>query len=140
VIYRYDSPQVFSFFATNVPITSAQKLRDPGYARPPTTQTLFFGDRGSGTFEAQHLVDFALNYELPVWKTASPWFKVEVRNAFDKQPLIGFNTTITPDAAGPVDSLGLPINYVRGPNFGKGTQNSHYPIPREFFVSVGFRF
>src|SRR5262249_15812073 len=130
----------FSYLANNVPITSIQKSRDPGYARPPTTQTLYFGDRGIGSYEAAHLFDFALNYELPVWKTASPWFKAEVRNPFDAQPLIGCNTTVTPDTAGPVDSLGLPINYVKGPSFGKGTQNSHYPIPREFFVSVGFRF
>ncbi|HUG52677.1 MAG TPA: hypothetical protein VMR21_03720, partial [Vicinamibacteria bacterium] len=89
--------------------------------------------------------DFALNYELPIWKTARPWFKAELRNAFNRQPLIGHNTTITPDPASPVDELGLPTGFTRGPNFGNATQGAdvvgaHYPIPREFLLSVGFRF
>lgn len=140
VLYRYDSPQVFSYSAANVPITATQRARNPGYANLPTTQTLFFGERGSGEFESEHLVDFALNYELPVWKTARPWFKAEVRNAFNKQPLIGFNTTISPDANSPADDLGLRTGYTKGANFGKDTSNLHTPIPREFRFSVGFRF
>jgi outer membrane receptor for ferrienterochelin and colicin len=144
-LYRYDSPQVFSSAAASVPITAIQRARNPGYANVPTTQTLFFGGRGENEFNSSHLFDFALNYELPVWKTARPWFKAELRNAFNKQPLIRFNTTITPDPNSPLDELGLPTGFTRGANFGKGTQGAdvvgaHYPIPREFLLSVGFRF
>ena len=49
-------------------------------------------------------------------------------------------TTISRDRSGPVDELGLPRQYVEGPSFGTGTSDSHYPIPREFRFSVGFRF
>jgi len=141
VLYRYDSPGTFSYIASNVPVSSIQKSRNPGYATPPTLNaSLYFGDRGIGRFEASHLFDFALNYEVPVWKTARPWFKAEVRNAFNAQPLIQSNTTVSADASSPVDALGLPTGYIKGANFGKPTSNAHTPIPREFRFSVGFRF
>ncbi len=140
LLYRYDSPQVFSYSASSVPLTAIQRARNPGYATTPTTQTLFFGERGTGRFEAQHLLDLALNYELPIWKTARPYFKLDWRNVFDAQPLIGFNTTISPDPASPTDALGLATGFIKGPNFGKGVQNSQYPVPREIRFAVGFRF
>jgi outer membrane receptor protein involved in Fe transport len=141
VLYRYDSPGAFSFIANNVPVSAIQKAKDPGYASPPTLNTnLFFVGRGTGRYEASHLVDFALTYEVPVWKTARPYFKAEARNAFNAQPLIQYNTTISVDPNSPLDSLGLPTGYITGPNFGKDTSNAHTPIPREFRMSVGFRF
>jgi hypothetical protein len=140
-LYRYDSPGAFSFIANNVPVSAIQRARNPGYATPPTLNTnLFFGDRGIGRFEASHLFDFALTYELPIWKTARPWFKVDVRNAFNAQPLIQFNTTIAVDPASPLDGLGLPTGYITSANFGKDTSNLHTPVPRELRMSVGFRF
>jgi hypothetical protein len=140
MLYRYDSPQAFSYVATNVAITAIQKAKDPGYASPPTTQTLFFGERGSGRFNAAHLFDLALNYELPVWRTARPWFKVDLRNVFNAQPLVGFDTTISIDPKSPVDDLGLATGFLKGANFGKGVRNGQYPVPREYRLAVGFRF
>ncbi len=140
VLYRFDSATTYSLAAASVPITAIQKSRDPGYARPPTTQTLFFGARGSEFFNPSHLFDFAFNYDIPIWKTARPWFKAEVRNAFNKQPLTSFNTTIQPDNNGPKDAFGLPTQYVKGASFGQGTGNGNYPIPREYLFGVGFRF
>jgi hypothetical protein len=143
--YRYDSPLFYSLSSANVPITAIQTSRNPGYARPPTTQTIFYGGRGSAEFEASHIVDFALNYEVPLYKSARPFFKAEMRNAFNTQPLIGFDTTVTPDNSGPRDALGLPLNFVRGTNFGvplngQNATSPHVPIPREFRFSVGLRF
>jgi hypothetical protein len=145
-VYRYDSPLTYSLVATSVPITAQQSARNPGYARPPTTQTLFFAERGSEEFEPSHLIDFSLNYDVPVYKSARPFVKAELRNAFNKQPLIGFDTTVTPDPNSARDELGLPTGFVRGvPNFGvplnKHTATGpHVPYPREFRFSVGFRF
>jgi hypothetical protein len=144
-LYRYDSPQAFSFFATNVAITPTQAALNPGYARPPTTQTLFFGERGAGEYEAAHLFDLALNYEIPLVKTWRPWFKAELRNVFNTQPLIGYNTTVTADPNSPRDALGLPTGYRQGSAFGTATADwdanfPHLPRPREFRFSVGFRF
>jgi hypothetical protein len=143
VLYRYDSPGAFSFIANNVPVSAIQRSRNPGYASPPTLNTnLFFASegRGSGRFESSHLFDAALNYEVPVWKTARPWFKLELRNVFNSQPLIQYNTVISVDPASPVDELGLATGFIRGANFGKVTSNAHTPVPREFRFSVGFRF
>jgi len=144
-LYRYDSGQAFSFFASNVAMTATQLARNPGYARPPTTQTLFFGERGAGEYESAHLFDLALNYEVPIVKTWRPWVKLELRNVFNKQPLIGYNTTVTADPNSPRDELGLPTGYIRGSAFGTATADwdanfAHLPRPREFRFSLGFRF
>jgi len=140
VLYRYDSPLTFSYFASAVPLSAIQRAKNPGYANIPATQTLFFAARGTGNFEAQSLFDFALNYDIPVWKSVRPYFKLDVRNAFDKQPLIGFDTTITPNNNGPLDANGLPTEFIKGVNFGTAQSNAHTPIPREIRASVGFRF
>jgi hypothetical protein len=144
-VYRYDSPLAYSLTAANVPRTAQQTALDPGYARPPTNQTIFFAERGSEEFEPAHIFDFSLNYELPLYKSARPFFKAEMRNAFNKQPLIGFDTTVTPNNAGPRDALGLPTEFVRGVNFGVPLNSHtatgpHVPYPREFRFSVGLRF
>ena len=140
VSYRWNSPLTHSLLVNNFPTNSIQRARDPGYATPPTTQTLYFGERNSGLYEGSHLVDLALNYEIPVFRTFRPWFKAELRNVFNSHPLIGFDTTISAVTDGPLDSDGLPTTYTEGTNFGTGTQDAHYPIPREFRFSVGFRF
>jgi hypothetical protein len=145
-IYRYDSPQVFSLLASNVAITPQQLARNPGYARPPTTQTLFFTERGGGgEFSSAHLFDFSLSYDVPVYRQARPFIKVELRNAFNKQPLIGHNVTVTADASSQRDELGLPTGFIRGANFGvplnsHTATDPHVPYPREILFSVGFRF
>jgi hypothetical protein len=144
-LYRYDSPQTYSLFASNVPITAQQRALNPGYVRPPTTQTLFFGERGIAEFESSHLFDFSLHYDVPVYKRARPFIKAELRNAFNKQPLIGFNTTVSVDPNSPVDALGLPTGFTRGANFGTPLNSHtatspHVPYPRELLFSVGFRF
>jgi hypothetical protein len=144
-IYRYDSALTYSLIANNVPITAQQLARNPGYARPPTTQTLYFGPRGSGEFNPEHLVDFSLYYEVPLYRTARPFFKAEVRNTFNKQPLIGFNRTVTPDPNSPLDALGLPTGYIKGTAFGTPQNNytatePHVPQPRTVVFAVGLRF
>ena len=126
-------------------ITAQQLARNPGYARPPTTQTLFFAERGSEQFNPEHLVDVSLFYEVPLYKTARPFIKAEMRNAFNKQPLIGFNRTVNPDPSSPLDSLGLPTGYIKGSAFGTPQNNytatePHVPQPRTILFAVGLRF
>ena len=110
---------------------SAQQLaNDPGYARRPTAQTLFFGERGAGTFAGYALVDLATTWSMPVWRTVSPWFKLEVLNALNNQKMISWDTTVTPNANGARDENGLPLEYGTGPNFGTATRTTDYPRPR----------
>lgn len=141
-IYRYDSPTTFSFTAGGVPLSAAQLGRNPGYARLPGggSQTLFFGERGAGEFEATNQVDFAMNYDVPLFRDLRPWVKLELFNAFNDQPLTSFNTTVTADNTGARDANGLPTAFVRGPQFGRATSANSFPNARTFQMSFGVRF
>ncbi|HET7697911.1 MAG TPA: TonB-dependent receptor [Vicinamibacterales bacterium] len=145
-MYRYNSARTFSYTAT-VPLSAQQIANDPGYARRPASQTLFFGERGAGSFSGFALVDLATTWSVPVWQSLSPWFKVEVLNLLNNQKLIGWDTTVTANAAGARDASGLPLEYVQGANFGKGTSTAHYPRPRPgmdggrtYLLAFGARF
>ena len=151
LLWRYDSPLTFSYQAAGVDFSDIQLARDPGYASLPADQTLFFGERGEGRFEDAHLFDLALGYQIPVFKSLRPWLKLEMYNVFNNQNLTTFNTTVTADESGPVDANGIPTQFVRGPNFGRGTSIAHYPrsstspggtalYARTFLVSFGLRF
>ena len=142
LLYSYDSPLTFSRWSQLVPPTSTQRAlaTAAGYAGIQASQTIFYEERGTGEFEAQHLFGLALNYDVPVWKKVRPYVKFDLRNMFNKQPLIGFDTTLIPNNSGPLDALGLPTTYTEGPNFGKNTVLTHNPVPREYRVSLGFRF
>jgi hypothetical protein len=141
LLYRYDSATTGSLAATTVPLSSIQQARIPAsYASPPTNQTLYFGERGCVDFAGAHVFDLGLNYSLPVWRTVRPWVKLELRNALNDDTLTTWNIAVTPDNAGPKDADGLPTNYVKGRNYGKGTGTGNYPVPREFLFSVGVRF
>jgi hypothetical protein len=146
-LYRYNSGRTYSLVATGVPLSAVQIARNPGYARLPASQSVFFGERGSESFEDFHLVDLAATYTVPVWQSLRPWVKVEALNVFGNDKLIAWNTTIAADMTGPKDADGLPLNYIKNVNFGKETGTSSYARPRPgmdggrtFMVSAGVRF
>jgi hypothetical protein len=148
-ILRMGSGRAYSLFATDVPLSDIQLARNPGYARLPGggTQTLFFGERGSETFDGYALLDLALTYRIPVFRTLSPWVKLEVLNVTNNQKVFEWNTTVTPDPTSPLDQHGLPTGLVRGSNFGRATSNAHYPVwrpgftgGRTFLIASGVRF
>jgi outer membrane receptor protein involved in Fe transport len=145
-IYRYNSARTYSLVLNGQPLTPVQAARNPGYAGTPT-QPVFFGERGSQSFKGFALVDLAVTYGVPVWKSAQPWIKFEMFNVLNNQKLIAWDTAITADAASARDEFGLPTGYLPGPRFGQGTSNAHYPTPRAgidggrmFDFAVGFRF
>jgi hypothetical protein len=140
VMYRYDSPRAFSLAATGVPLTPEQTAALVAYASRPSSQILYFEGRGTGEFEAAHVFDAAFNYRIPIWRNLGPWFKFEVINVFNSQPLIGFNTAVTPDPASPRDALGLPTGFVEGPRFGEAEEVEDFPLARTFRMAFGFRF
>jgi hypothetical protein len=141
-LYSYNSALTFSYGATNVPLSAAQLAAGAGYEGigPGARQTLFFGARGAGSFNPWQTVDLGLNYAVPVLKQLRPYVKLDVLNLFNDDSLRGFNTAVTPDASGPRDELGLPLNYVTGPRFGQAAQLIDHPLGREFRVLLGFRF
>jgi hypothetical protein len=145
-IYRYNSAKTYSLVLNGQPLSAIQASRNPGYAGNPTQQ-VFFGERGSQSFEGFALVDFAVTYGVPVWRSAQPWIKFEAFNVLNNQKLVAWDTTITADPASPRDEFGLPTGYLEGPRFGQGTSNTHYPAPRAgidggrmFVVAAGLRF
>ena len=145
-IYRYNSGRTYSLVLNNQALSTVQAARNPGYAGTPL-QPVFFGERGSQSFKGFALLDFAMTYGVPVWRSAQPWIKFEMFNVLNNQKLIAWDTTILADAASARDEFGLPTGYVQGPRFGQGTSNAHYPTPRAgldggrmFDIAVGFRF
>jgi hypothetical protein len=145
-IYRYNSARTYSLFLNNQRLSAVQAARNPGYAGTPLQQ-VFFGERGSQSFKGFALMDLAVTYGVPVWRSAQPWIKFEMFNVLNNQKLIAWDTTIAADAASAPDEFGLPTGYVQGPRFGQGTSNAHYPTPRAgldggrmFDVAIGFRF
>jgi hypothetical protein len=141
-LWRFDSGQAYSIRSTGRALTSIQKaIGNALYPDLPSTQTIFYSaGRGSENFENASLFDLALTYSLPLYKKLNVWVKGEARNVFNSTPLISYNITVSPDANGPKDALGIPTNYIKGSNFGKGTSTGNYPFPREFLVTVGMRF
>jgi hypothetical protein len=148
-IWRYNSAQTFSLFTSAVPLSAIQIARNPGYARLPGggSQTLYYDERGSETFEGYGLVDLSATYEIPIWRTVRPWIKFEVYNLFDNNKLINWNTSVSPDPASPLDANGLPTGYIRASNFGAALNNASFPRPipgvdggRTFQMAMGLRF
>ena len=150
-LWRYNSGLTYSRVSEGVLVTPIQEALAgaAGYVNTPHAgeQDLYFGERGSGSFEGYGLVDLGISYSIPVWNSARPYFKFELLNAFNNQKLITWDTTVVPDENGPVDALGLPLNFVEGANFGESTRNADYPGwrtglngGRSFLMYFGFRF
>jgi hypothetical protein len=149
---RYNSGLAYSLAARNVGLTDQQLAlaEIAGYANVPNsgTQTLYFGTRGAQTFPGYALVDVSTQYTIPVWHTGKPYLKFDVFNVFNNDKLISWNTTVFPDFTGPADALGLPLNYIQGPSFGKPASPTNYPTwapgsndgGRTFRVAFGLRF
>ena len=148
-IWRYNSGLTYSLVASGVGLTERQEaiLNELGYASGPTSQNLYFGERGSENFDGYGLLDLSVQYQLPIWRSVRPYFKFELYNVFNNDALITWDTTVNPVYDAPVDELGLPTTYEKGPRFGEGTSASDYPpwLPalgggRTFQMSLGFRF
>ncbi|OLC81157.1 MAG: hypothetical protein AUH72_10060 [Acidobacteria bacterium 13_1_40CM_4_65_8] len=150
-VWRVNSPQVYSLLATNVPISTVELARNPGYPandiNAASSHDVFFGERGSQDFAGYGVLDFSATYQIPVWKTVRPWLKVELFNALNNQKLVKWDTTVTPDANSAVDANGLRTGFVQGPRFHTATQDDHFPQPipgtnggRLFRMAFGIRF
>jgi hypothetical protein len=149
LLYAFDSGRPYSLAQSGFPYTSIQLSRDPGYANLPATETIYFGDRGSQRFPSQSRFDFALNYEIPIWKELSPFVKFGVVNVFNTHYLNSYNTTISAcrtatqarcNGAAPKDANGIPTTFAPGLLFGTATAATNYQATQQFNISAGIRF
>jgi hypothetical protein len=153
VLYRYDSPLTFSYQAAVTRSTAAACVgvanckssveRNPGYksaANGAGSVTLFFGDRGAGTFNSTSLFDTSLQYSVPIAGKITPWVKFDVRNVFNKDTLLTYNTAITADANSPKDEFGYRTGFTKNATFGRPSGATSYVRPREYLVYVGLRY
>lgn len=139
LIYRYDSPQTFSY-TTSVARTAIQRSRNPGYRTVPPNQTIFFGERGAGEFASSSLFDLSLTYALPIFRSVEPWVKFDVFNALNDDTQLTWNTAVTADPNSPLDEDGLRTGFRQGAAFGRPTGAGSFVTPREYTVSAGVRF
>lgn len=131
-LWRVNSGTAYSLTAS-IPVPQVQLARNPGYPgndiSPFLRETVFFGERGAETFKGYGLLDLAVTYRIPVWRTLAPWAKVEVFNALNNQKQIAWDRTVAADPSGARDTNGIPTGYIKGPRFGQPTTDNHYPQP-----------
>jgi hypothetical protein len=138
VLYRYDSPQTFSYSAS-VARSAISNAKNPGYKGAGNSVTLFWGDRGAGEYNATSLFDASLQWSIPIMRV-TPWLKFDVRNVFNKDTLLTYNTTVTADATSPLDAMGYPTGFTKAATFGRPTASTSYIVPRQYLVYAGLRF
>ena len=149
-LWRVNSGTVYSLTAS-IPVPQAQLAHNPGYAandiNPFVRETVYFGERGAGQFKGYGVVDLAMTYRIPVWRTVAPWAKLEIYNALNNQKQIAWDRTITVDAAGGLDANGIPMAYIKGPRFGQASADNQFPQPflgqnggRAVRMAFGLRF
>ncbi len=147
--WSVNSGTTYSLTATGQAITPVQQaiLTADGYPDAPSSQTIYYGARGSEFFKGYGLFGTSVNYNIPVFKSLRPWVKLDIFNLFNNLKQIAWNTTISQDKTSATDALGIYTNYTKGANFGKATSNANFPVPlesviggRTFRVAFGFRF
>jgi hypothetical protein len=146
-LWRLQSGEVYSLKAINQALTATQLALLARYSNIPTSQTVYFGARGSQDFLGYGLVDASVNYDVPVVRSLRPWLKFDVFNLLDNLKQVKWNTTVRRDAASTRDSLGLATGYTLAPSYGQAEANTDFPTPvagvvggRTFRVSFGVRF
>ena len=126
-------------------------VNNPGYETPPSTVPYFFSDRGEFTYDDISSTDLSLNYAF-LWnafgRQIEMYVQPEVLNVFDEDNLVDFETrintagddpsleTFNPFTTQPVEG----VHWERRSNFGEPLSENDFQDPREYRVSVGFRF
>ncbi len=149
-LLRVNSGTTYSLAAQGQPLTATQLARIAAYPDAPQDQPVYFDERGSEHFNGYGVLDFSVNYNVPVFRTLRPWVKFDIYNLFNNQKLITWNTSVRQDPNSPKDNLGLATGYIQGASFGRATANTNFPVPfyagtletggRTFRMALGFRF
>ena len=140
VLANYDSP-LTSSTTDSIPLTAEQAaILAPLYVDAPTSQTVFFGERGNIEWDSVFTVDLSLNYQVPIVKDFELWLKADVFNIFDESAQIDGETGVAANLDGPTTTFGIPTTFTPDADFGRATAANDYNDPREYQFTVGFRF
>ena len=92
-------------------------------------------------------MDLSATWSVPLWRALSPWVKLDVLNMLNNQKAISWDTSITANPNGAFDANGLPLDYIKGVNFGNPTSTTSYARPRQgmdggrtYIVAFGLKF
>ncbi|MEM1179028.1 MAG: TonB-dependent receptor [Acidobacteriota bacterium] len=140
-LMNFDTGRVFTA-TDSVGITAIQNqiLDDLGYVDGPTSQTLFFGERGNVEFDDALTFDLSFNYTLNLFSDFELWIKADVFNILDEDAQLAGRSAVDANFDGPLDSFGLPTTFTTPANFERARNNADFVAPREYQFTVGFRF
>jgi len=146
LLANHDSATTFSLTGT-IPrgFTAAQRQILSAYnSLPGSSQSIFFGERGSGEFADATYFDFGALYSLPVitrWGLQI-FLKADVFNILNEDKAITWDTSVIVNrAAGdPVDANGFPTTFTPAGTFGEPQDGDDFLDPREYQFGVGIRF
>jgi outer membrane receptor for ferrienterochelin and colicin len=134
----------------NMTMDSRPYVTNPGYLVPTSSVTYYVSGRGEFHFDNIWRTDLSLawNHKVPALSNAQVFLRFVMTNVFNNMSIDSFNTTIqgraqdsTMAAFNPFTSTPVEgVNWKKGPSFGQPASPSSYQSPREFNVSVGFRF
>ena len=147
VMQRYDSGLGYDY---NMTIDTRPYVTNPGYLVPPSSVTYYVSGRGEFRFDNIWRTDVSLswNHKVPSRARTQVFLRFVVNNVFNNLRVDSFNTTIqgrsqdstmaafNPFTTTPVEG----VHWKKGPAFGQPVSPSSYQSPRDFNVSVGFRF
>ncbi|MEM6792422.1 MAG: TonB-dependent receptor [Acidobacteriota bacterium] len=141
LLANWDSGRTFSA-TDSVSLSAIQNaLIAANYDGPgPANQTVFFEGRGNVEFDDSLTFDLGVNYQLPIASDFELWIKADVINIFNDDTQIAGDTNVDADTDGPVDALGIPLNFTTPTAFLSGRNNGDFVEPFEYRFTVGFRF
>ena len=141
LLMNYDSGRTWSATdTTGITATQNAILNAAGYVDGPSSQLLFFGQRGTVKFSDATFFDFTANYTLPIWRDLDLWIKLDYFNIFDSDTQVSGERGVTGNFSGPLDALGLPTTFTPDADFRDPINNASFVMPREYRLFVGFRF
>jgi len=126
-------------------------VHNPGYVTPPANVAYFFTARDAFRTPNINETDLSLSYGFHFGlfaKDVEIFLEPQILNVFNNHDPLTVNTTVrdattlptlatfNPFTTKPVEG----VNWIKGPNFGKGLVIGDFQQPRTYRFSVGFRF
>jgi outer membrane receptor protein involved in Fe transport len=115
-----------------------------------TTYTAFFGGRGNDRFNDWWALNASAKYQIPFYKDASAWLKLNVINLLDNDEVISWQTSGSADTSGAVPDWNPTGNFgsdecqsapgLGCTGFGRIRNQDDYQDPRSFLVTLGVEF